>query len=318
MRPRRIWAENHFPLFVMMSPAGYGNLAPKTETGKMVTCAYALVGIPLMLLCLSNLGQLMAGSFQFAFNRASSYVVYYGSRWCCCCRKQAKSIQEQVESGTIHLNDYLAGKGGGKKQTRKKSSAIVQAIILPSTAFVIRMPGDPADPAAPPPEPTACPAASGISDSDLTDHDYDVIPCPAETTAKAKSRSPGGGGVQRHYGLEKLNVDAHLLVENCARYPPAGSRPAGSSNQHLPAVSAEEEQELQMRALELPPPNIVTTPAELPHPYHPLPHHHRNGGGLRSTAQDPTAPRVPVVLVLSFLVGYICVGAVVFSAWEEW
>lgn len=28
--------------------------------------------------------------------------------------------------------------------------------------------------------------------------------------------------------------------------------------------------------------------------------------------------RVPVLIVLAFLVGYICVGAVVFSTWEEW
>jgi hypothetical protein len=28
--------------------------------------------------------------------------------------------------------------------------------------------------------------------------------------------------------------------------------------------------------------------------------------------------RVPVSVVLAFLVGYICIGAAVFSAWEEW
>jgi len=48
--------------------AGYGNLAPKTAAGKIVTMVYAVLGVPLMLLCLSNLGQLLANAFQFAYS----------------------------------------------------------------------------------------------------------------------------------------------------------------------------------------------------------------------------------------------------------
>lgn len=54
--------------------AGYGNLAPKTPEGKLVTMLYALVGVPLMLLCLSNLGTLLAGTFQFAYSHACCNV----------------------------------------------------------------------------------------------------------------------------------------------------------------------------------------------------------------------------------------------------
>lgn len=35
---------------------------------------YALVGVPLMLLCLSNLGTLLAGTFQFAYSHACCYA----------------------------------------------------------------------------------------------------------------------------------------------------------------------------------------------------------------------------------------------------
>ncbi|KAI1291749.1 hypothetical protein HDE_07399 [Halotydeus destructor] len=46
---------------------GYGNIAPKTWVGQLVTMLYAIFGIPLMLLCLSNIGDVMAHSFKFLY-----------------------------------------------------------------------------------------------------------------------------------------------------------------------------------------------------------------------------------------------------------
>lgn len=48
---------------------GYGHIAPKTKNGKVVTIFYAILGIPLMLLCLSNIGDVMASSFRYDFPR---------------------------------------------------------------------------------------------------------------------------------------------------------------------------------------------------------------------------------------------------------
>jgi potassium channel subfamily K member 18 len=41
-----------------------GHIAPKTIPGKLSTIFYAILGIPLMLLCLSNIGDIMASSFR--------------------------------------------------------------------------------------------------------------------------------------------------------------------------------------------------------------------------------------------------------------
>ena len=70
----------HFP--------GYGHIAPITPVGKLVTIFYAIVGIPLFLLYLSNIGDIMAKSFKWTY-----------SRLCKCQRGQKPP--EQIPSGIL-------------------------------------------------------------------------------------------------------------------------------------------------------------------------------------------------------------------------
>ena len=44
--------------------SGYGHIAPKTAVGKIVTIFYAIVGMPLTVLCWSNIGAAMANAFR--------------------------------------------------------------------------------------------------------------------------------------------------------------------------------------------------------------------------------------------------------------
>ncbi|KAM7315335.1 TWiK family of potassium channels protein 7 [Ixodes scapularis] len=50
----------------------YGNIAPKTNWGKMVTILYAIVGIPLMLLYLTNIGDILARAFKYVYGQLCS------------------------------------------------------------------------------------------------------------------------------------------------------------------------------------------------------------------------------------------------------
>ncbi|CAG2174257.1 unnamed protein product, partial [Oppiella nova] len=59
---------------IVITTIGYGNIAPRTDWGKVVTILYAIIGIPLMLFCLSSIGHAMAHSFKFIYWKCLCYL----------------------------------------------------------------------------------------------------------------------------------------------------------------------------------------------------------------------------------------------------
>ena len=56
---------------------GYGHITCVTDTGKIATMLYAVVGIPMMFLCMANVGSSMAYFFRFIYSRiCCSYCNY--------------------------------------------------------------------------------------------------------------------------------------------------------------------------------------------------------------------------------------------------
>ncbi|XP_034651392.1 uncharacterized protein LOC117890569 [Drosophila subobscura] len=53
----------------VITTIGHGSLTPRTAAGKLATIFYALIGVPLMLMCLSSLGALLAEALQCTYMR---------------------------------------------------------------------------------------------------------------------------------------------------------------------------------------------------------------------------------------------------------
>ncbi|KAI0227336.1 TWiK family of potassium channels protein 18 [Lamellibrachia satsuma] len=52
----------------IFTTVGYGHIAPQTGTGRIVTVVYAIVGIPLCLMVLYDLGKVLKGGFRFLWS----------------------------------------------------------------------------------------------------------------------------------------------------------------------------------------------------------------------------------------------------------
>lgn len=92
-------------LIVVFYLAGYGHIAPKTDMGKFITIVYALVGIPITLLCLTNLGGFLGNCFRWFYKHVCLLTI-----WLCCPsqakwtseRKRARSMSQTTIKKTHH------------------------------------------------------------------------------------------------------------------------------------------------------------------------------------------------------------------------
>ncbi|XP_050093309.1 uncharacterized protein LOC126576184 [Anopheles aquasalis] len=101
-----------FYSIIVITTIGYGHIAPKTAMGKISTIFYAILGIPLMLLCLSNIGDIMASSFRFLYWRVCCYV---------CTRepKRPSSRRSRNSRGTVRQSRSSMRTGQGPGTLRR-------------------------------------------------------------------------------------------------------------------------------------------------------------------------------------------------------
>ncbi|XP_029051178.2 uncharacterized protein LOC114879924 [Osmia bicornis bicornis] len=114
-----------FYSIVVITTIGYGHIAPKTKNGKVVTIFYAILGIPLMLLCLSNIGDIMASSFRFLYWRVCCYV---------CTKPPTKKRRPRSHFGRSHSvrqpGRYGASRGAFRRSIRMSQRSADSALGL--------------------------------------------------------------------------------------------------------------------------------------------------------------------------------------------
>lgn len=87
---------------------------PVTETGQLVCIFYALVGIPLMLMFLANIGDAMAKAFRIIYGRGCCYL----------CRKKRR---ENYEMNRKAIREMFCNKKGWDPNVRGSKPPVSEA-----------------------------------------------------------------------------------------------------------------------------------------------------------------------------------------------
>lgn len=80
----------------VITTIGYGNICPRTKWGKVVTIVYAIIGMPLFLLYLSNIGDILARSFKWIYAR------------CCLCKCRRRPHESTTDAPEMPDDDPAA------------------------------------------------------------------------------------------------------------------------------------------------------------------------------------------------------------------
>src|SRR4051794_38467708 len=89
---------------------GYGHIVPKTDLGQLTVIFYALLGVPLMLMFLANIGDAMAHIFRTAYGRGCCFF---------CWRKRRQNYEVNRQYILRKREEYLKAKALEHHQQQK-------------------------------------------------------------------------------------------------------------------------------------------------------------------------------------------------------
>ncbi|KAK0419082.1 hypothetical protein QR680_013945 [Steinernema hermaphroditum] len=96
-----IWYYESAVFYAMttFSTIGYGTITCHTMGGKIATVVYSVIGIPLMLVVLSDIGRVLLGVFTRSYNRCRFYILRLRTKW---------KIRKGLDVPLLRLKSYKA------------------------------------------------------------------------------------------------------------------------------------------------------------------------------------------------------------------
>jgi len=125
--PDNLWNFSGALLYsiTVITTIGYGHIVPVTPIGKIVTILYAIVGVPLFLLYLSNIGQIFATSFKWSYSRLCKCQIFR--------RHQRKyridTLPQQIHPGLVELQKTDPGKESSQTPSGSENSLSESSIV---------------------------------------------------------------------------------------------------------------------------------------------------------------------------------------------
>jgi len=110
-----------FYSITVITTIGYGHIAPKTSVGKIVTIFYAILGIPLTVLCWSNIGDAMANAFRFTYWKICCYVYVKKSK-----KRRRRMLNRQRAMSMRHPSSLNRNRSMRRTQRPSQSKLMTQ------------------------------------------------------------------------------------------------------------------------------------------------------------------------------------------------
>ncbi|XP_072949044.1 uncharacterized protein [Epargyreus clarus] len=291
----------------LITTIGYGNVSPRTAAGRAATVAYAAAGVPLTLACLAGLGASLARLARLGWLRATKNKV--PNTW----RKDGElenhfqlHEQQRLLPQPAEHNQYTSfpprtHRSPGTVRARagdrgQYSQVFERAPASPRAATLGRLKRSAL---------ASEPHSSSALQTQTLDRKRGMGNMKCLATVHGPGRGRGRGTIQRPRGpaIEQLIAEecGEVILNRSQEELDDSEDPDETVCPHdtpsrVPLIWNEETRKAKSCAV---PSSSASTSVQ--HHSHTIEHCH-----------------VPVGIVLFLLLAYICVGAAIFSAWENW